>query len=671
MPHIKCTGIVCPVNGDSDFRDEILPNDAATFTQMSLPMAKTYEGDVADSNIPVKITHVPNSIIGNVTKLYVAALPKCAKKAKKNRIADALFADFIIDSENFMRAIQIAVRESYRNQNLVSTDGFVPKGGKGGPGEVHEVDVYKVLAGRLPGLSLSHKVVDGCSAYPIDELSMCIKGVRDYSVLTSATYHEDGDGEGVGGGWAGNPVSDENIHRLGNWGDESFQKMLSKICGLHTGANVDLFMGTKKRMDGLGMDSSVMSYAANNQAGGDISDKDPKEEEEHDNHTENKEKGDVTKKDCTEDEEMATAPTQPDPSLQAPTPAQAPPPQTLPLPLAGCSTAAQPVYVIRGENSQGNYYQPQHQQQREFVIARPAQQQQPPPPRQVHQELYPVEYLASPPPPLRRRPYQRAHSAANYHHDDEVADDGYYDDGQPLRGGRGERVRQNAYDEQRAPPASSPPPQERRRGGGGGALRRVRQYRYEDENEGYQSRISRGTKRQHSEEEAADGVQQNQNGVLKMLAQYLEDQKAIPAPPPPQQSAPPPPPPERENTDNTVVLVEAIKQLQENMKNIQEAVAKGGRREDKMETEVQDQPAVVEEEDTIERKKEPCKEGQQKSSSSSTNKDGVNTRKHQYALRGVGHRGYSSASHQGSSTSSTSEIIKQNAANFLDLYNEP
>lgn len=735
MPLIRCTGIVCPINNNDNFQDEILSNDATTFMQMSLRMAKKYEGDVTNSNIPVKITHVPNSTIGKVTRLYVDQLPKDVKRGNNNRHDRALFANFVITSENFMRAMQIAVRESYRKQTLVSTDEFIPKGGEGGRGvgdcQVHEVDVYKVLAGRLPGLSLSHTVVDAFSHYPINELSMCIKGVREYSVLTGATYHKD-EGGGDHTLSSGMVVTDENIHQLGNWGDENFQKMVSKVCGLHTGGNIELFMGTKKRMDCLGMDSSVMTYSLDHRhkdndtgdCGGGIREDDDAKENTQDNkveqentHNHSNKNDDVDQENEDVKESMATATPattlQPPPPLQqnvasgtpsnvvhlaAPAATHTPPPTIVMAPAASNNSGHQ-VYVVAEAQQQG-----QEQQQR-YVIAQPAAA----PVRQVqlqpeshyvmpHQEASVTSY--APPPRASRRPQQPYVGGSSgyrphWHHNDE--DDGYgddyYEETRPrlVRGGVRRRQEENYHDntDYHQPEQQRPPPQHQQQrrlqtsGGGSGGLRKVKQYGYDDDvtkrrDEGYQSTITRGVKRQHSDDYegggggGGGGATENQEmlkmyrGVVQYLEQRQEQQQQ------PQQQVPPPqsvgeqPQQATPQQNNNEVVMEAVKHLQESMKSIQEAVSAGAtsnvnkmdkgegeRKEEKMQTDV-----VVEEQA---RKPVVDEIGEPKEQPGGS--VGVRTRTHQYALRRGGHDYHSPED-------KNIYAIKQNAAKILDIYDK-
>ena len=170
---------------------------------------------VHESGQPVYLEHHSDYSIGKVTSFY--------REYKEPLEREVLMADFEIDDESFITALKEAAISRLRivPTAYTSEDGFVPE-------QVNEKDVKcddcsainmnaeLALMEKFPAISLSHNK----NSMRILELSLCLAGARDHTVITNVEFLKDSKGD--------KPVNEKEVKRY-----------LSVIAGCLSTSNID------------------------------------------------------------------------------------------------------------------------------------------------------------------------------------------------------------------------------------------------------------------------------------------------------------------------------------------------------------------------------------------------------------------------------------------------
>ena len=143
---------------------------------------KLADSIISQTNIPLCILHQADHKIGHVTHFYKG-------KVKEQNV---LFADFEITSQSFINALmnQAILRfQKIQPVPFTSPDQFVPEiySVKNAEHEPIELDAQLALTQKFPGLSLSHEQ----NTERVRELSICLAGARELSVITNINYIHD------------------------------------------------------------------------------------------------------------------------------------------------------------------------------------------------------------------------------------------------------------------------------------------------------------------------------------------------------------------------------------------------------------------------------------------------------------------------------------------------
>jgi hypothetical protein len=136
------------------------------------------------AKIPIFIQHLPNYQIGHVSRFY----------KEKLKDDDILVADFEITSQAFLNALskQAAVRYvELQHHPFTSPDHFVTEESVPNNDSLEPItlDAQLALTQKFAGLSLSHDP----ETLSVTELSICLAGARDLSVITEVSYSSEDD----------------------------------------------------------------------------------------------------------------------------------------------------------------------------------------------------------------------------------------------------------------------------------------------------------------------------------------------------------------------------------------------------------------------------------------------------------------------------------------------
>ncbi len=141
----------------------------------------------ANSNEPIKVVieHQKNDVIGYVKNMEINI------DRVKGDDRYVLLVKMIINNAGFIAAIEKSTVERYTNviqKNCTSSDNFIPvnklpkhKTIKDSPAV--DLTAKYCLTQKLPGVSLSHRKYDDTDWPKIDEISLCVAGLRNNTVI--------------------------------------------------------------------------------------------------------------------------------------------------------------------------------------------------------------------------------------------------------------------------------------------------------------------------------------------------------------------------------------------------------------------------------------------------------------------------------------------------------
>jgi len=184
MPVIRCKGIASIITSDEstlEDRDN-WHSDDSRFNEVPMSLAENYAR--MKKTVPLFLLHNKRFRVGTVHSFHIE------KRVLRNKLENVLVTDFSITNKNFIRAIQKCTNmrfDEVKPTPYVSSDGFIklPKN-KQNNAKAPDLDVtaHVALLQRFPELSLGHNV----KTLNVTEMSMCLAGARDMTVLTSAVY---------------------------------------------------------------------------------------------------------------------------------------------------------------------------------------------------------------------------------------------------------------------------------------------------------------------------------------------------------------------------------------------------------------------------------------------------------------------------------------------------
>lgn len=225
MPVIKCKGIASLVYNDPN--KNCCEKDKGNVLVISQKLAKQYIQQCTSKKIPVFLEHNPKYKVGLVNAIEMDYVD--------SRSQLALFIDFEITNEKFIKAIQTVAKirmNEINQQQYMSSDNFV-HGGKNS-NDAFDMTAYMSLLQRLPGLSLGHISKD----LSIYELSLCVAGKRDSTLITEAHYYPDIEGE----------IYDEEDY-------------MAFLAGLHTVGNGERINKVTRDMNDLNIPEAILAFS--------------------------------------------------------------------------------------------------------------------------------------------------------------------------------------------------------------------------------------------------------------------------------------------------------------------------------------------------------------------------------------------------------------------------
>ena len=173
---LVCKGITTKIDAGANSDIQFDPNGRFYTINHSLANDIIAQ-DVTE--IPVCFQHIRKYQIGNVCQFYKG----------KNENDDVLIADFEITSQPFLNALTKQANVRYnelQNEPFISPDNFIPTALSASDDNLEpiSVDGQLALTQKFAGLSLSHDT----DSLTVKELSICLAGDRDLSVITDVTY---------------------------------------------------------------------------------------------------------------------------------------------------------------------------------------------------------------------------------------------------------------------------------------------------------------------------------------------------------------------------------------------------------------------------------------------------------------------------------------------------
>ena len=194
---LHCTGIMTIVNVREGA--EVSYDDKGRFMTIPKWMADSFVK--RNKTVPIYLEHDKRCRIGALKRMYTTKLNKFSKKydRKKALTSDdndigkltVLVADFVIDDPVFIDVVRTVTLERFTHTTPVSfqsSDNFLHVTDCTGADPELDITAEFALKHKLPELSIGHNV----DTLDIDELSVCVAGARDLTLITSVKYEEDG-----------------------------------------------------------------------------------------------------------------------------------------------------------------------------------------------------------------------------------------------------------------------------------------------------------------------------------------------------------------------------------------------------------------------------------------------------------------------------------------------
>ena len=180
MPTLECVGIASLIEGD-----EIKRHKNGCF--YVIPSSMAARAVEKEGGVPFKFYHQEDLEIGTVNSFELENIPF------DDEIKPALIANFTIDEEPFIEAIQdsVVMRNMLMNCEYTSSDGFIPNAKDVATDDTRDMTAYSTIISRFPGLSLGHS---DNQTYDIYEMSLCLAGQREGTAITKCKYEKNAKG---------------------------------------------------------------------------------------------------------------------------------------------------------------------------------------------------------------------------------------------------------------------------------------------------------------------------------------------------------------------------------------------------------------------------------------------------------------------------------------------